>query len=180
MKSVLNIHWKDWWWRSHTLAPWCKELTHWKRSWCWERLKAGGEGRRMRRLDGITDLIDMSLSRVWELWWTGKTDMLQSTGLQRVRHNWATELNWGQCGEEDELLKSNSALNSDSRCTSCIILGRLFYLWFPRLWNRHNHANSNKSISAFQVLLETFCFLPCPQLPPWSKSPSVIIITLVS
>ena len=28
----------------HTLATWCKELTHWKRPWCWERLKAGGEG----------------------------------------------------------------------------------------------------------------------------------------
>ena len=27
-----------------TLATWCKELTHWKRPWCWERLKAGGEG----------------------------------------------------------------------------------------------------------------------------------------
>ena len=45
-KSVLNIHCKDWcWsWSSNTLATWCKELTHWKRSWCWERLKAGGEG----------------------------------------------------------------------------------------------------------------------------------------
>ena len=27
-----------------TFATWCKELTHWKRPWCWERLKAGGEG----------------------------------------------------------------------------------------------------------------------------------------
>ena len=46
MKSVLNIHWKDWrWsWNSNTLATWCEELTHWKRPWCWERLKAGGEG----------------------------------------------------------------------------------------------------------------------------------------
>ena len=45
-KSVLNIHWKDWcWsWNTHTLATWCEELTHWKRTWCWERLKAGGEG----------------------------------------------------------------------------------------------------------------------------------------
>ena len=45
-KSVLNIHWKEWcWsWNSNTLATWCKELTHWKRYWCWERLKAGGEG----------------------------------------------------------------------------------------------------------------------------------------
>ena len=28
----------------HTLVTWCEELTHWKRLWCWERLKAGGEG----------------------------------------------------------------------------------------------------------------------------------------
>ena len=26
------------------LAPWCKELILWKRTWCWERLKAKGEG----------------------------------------------------------------------------------------------------------------------------------------
>ena len=43
--SVLNIHWKDWsWsWNSNPLATWCKELTQWKRPWCWERLKGGGE-----------------------------------------------------------------------------------------------------------------------------------------
>ena len=42
---VLNIHWKDWcWsWNSNTLATWCEELTHLKRPWCWERLRAGGE-----------------------------------------------------------------------------------------------------------------------------------------
>ena len=45
-KSVLNIHWKDgcWSWNSSTLASWCEELTHWQRPWCWEKLKAGGEG----------------------------------------------------------------------------------------------------------------------------------------
>ena len=31
-------------WNSNTLATWCQELTHLKRPWCWERLKAGGEG----------------------------------------------------------------------------------------------------------------------------------------
>ena len=45
-KSVLNIHWKDWWWSwsFNTLTTWCKELTLWKRPWCWESLKAGSEG----------------------------------------------------------------------------------------------------------------------------------------
>ena len=42
-KSALNIHWKDWCWSSNTLATWCEELSHWKRPWCWERLRAGGE-----------------------------------------------------------------------------------------------------------------------------------------
>ena len=35
---------KDRCWSSKTLATWCKEPTHWKRPWCWERLKAGEEG----------------------------------------------------------------------------------------------------------------------------------------
>ena len=45
-QSVLNIHWKEWCqsWNCNTLANWCKELTRLKRPWCWERLKAGGEG----------------------------------------------------------------------------------------------------------------------------------------
>ena len=42
----LSVNWKDWcWsWNSNALATWCKELTYFKRSWCWERLRAGGEG----------------------------------------------------------------------------------------------------------------------------------------
>ena len=68
--SVLNIHWKDWcWsWSSSTLTTWCIELTHWKRLWCWERLKVGGEGDN-RGWDGwmASDSIDDSLSKLWEL-----------------------------------------------------------------------------------------------------------------
>ena len=43
-KSILNIHWKDWWWNwnSNTLATWC-HLTNWKIPWLWERLRAGAE-----------------------------------------------------------------------------------------------------------------------------------------
>ena len=47
---------------------WCGEVTHLKRPWCWERLKAGGEGdNRMRWLDGSTDLMDMGLGGLWKL-----------------------------------------------------------------------------------------------------------------
>ena len=38
MISVMNVHWKDWYWSwsSNTLATWCKELTDLKRPWFWE------------------------------------------------------------------------------------------------------------------------------------------------
>ena len=97
-KSVLDVHWKDWYWswNSNTLATWCEELTHLKRLWCWERLKVGGEGD-----DRGWDVWMASSTRwTWVLassgcwWWTGKPGELQSMGLQRVRHNWETELNW--------------------------------------------------------------------------------------
>ena len=68
-KSVLGVHWKDlcWSWNFNTLATWCEELTHLKRPWCWERLKAG-EGDD-RGWDGwmITDSMGMSLSKLQEL-----------------------------------------------------------------------------------------------------------------
>ena len=93
-----EIHWKGWcWsWNSNTLATWCKELTHWKRLWCWERLKAGGEGDD-RGWDGWMASLTW-WTWVWassgSWWWRGKPGMLQSMGLQRVRHNWVTKLNW--------------------------------------------------------------------------------------
>ena len=66
-KSNLNIHWKDWcWsWSSNALATWCEELTHWKRPWCWERLKGGGDGDD-RGWDGW-----MASLTPWTWIWTG-------------------------------------------------------------------------------------------------------------
>ena len=84
-----------WSWNSKTLTTWCKELTHWKRPRCWERLKTGGEGDD-RGWDGwMASLTQWTW--VWvssESWqWTGEPGVLQSKGSQKVRHDWVTELN---------------------------------------------------------------------------------------
>ena len=79
------------------LATWCKELTHRKRPWCWERLKARGEGDD-RGWDGWMS----SLNRwtwVWvssRSWWLTGKPVVQSMGSQRVRYEWATDVSRNQ------------------------------------------------------------------------------------
>ena len=98
------------------LATWCEELTHWKRPWWWEWLKAGGEGD-----DDEDEMIRwhhwLNGHEVWvnsgSLWWTGRPGMLQSTGSQRIGHNWATELNWTErcCEEKWALCSAGGHIN---------------------------------------------------------------------
>ena len=116
--AVLNKDW-CWSWNSNTLATWCKELTHWKRPGCWEWLKVGGEAGN-RGWDGWT----ASLARwtgVWvnfrSWWWTGRPDMLQCMGSQRVGLDWATELNWTWQGPCEVLEKECwiKSLHSEDR-----------------------------------------------------------------
>ena len=93
-----GVHWKDWCWRwnSNTLATWCEELTHLKRLWCWERLRAGGEGDDRGWNGWMASQTQWTWvwvsSRSW--WWLGRPGVLQFTGSQRVGYNWVTELNW--------------------------------------------------------------------------------------
>ena len=76
------------------LWPPDEELTHLKRPWCWEKLRAGGEGDD-RGWDG------WMASPIWwrcvwvnsgSWWWTGRPSVLRFTGSQRVGHDWVTEL----------------------------------------------------------------------------------------
>ena len=90
-----EFHWQDWcWsWNSSILATWSKELTPWKRPWCWESLKVGGEGDN-RRWDG------------WCHHWLDGREFEQALGVgdgqgslvcmqsQSRTQNWVTELNW--------------------------------------------------------------------------------------
>ena len=86
-KSILNTHCIEktdcWSWNSNTLA-----------TWCWERLKAGGEGDdREWNGEWRHQLDEREFEQALELM-DRKLGMLQSMGLQRVVHDWATELNW--------------------------------------------------------------------------------------
>ena len=97
-RPVLGVDWKDWcWgWNSNTSATSCEELTHWKRPWCWEGLRAGGDGDDWG-WDGWM-ASPTQWTWVWvnsgSWWWTGRPGMLRFMGSQRVGHDWVTELNW--------------------------------------------------------------------------------------
>ena len=83
---------------TETAILWPPDAKSWLiwRPWCWERLKAGGEGGH-RRWDGLM-ASPTKWTWVWvdsgRWWWTGRPGVLWFMGSQRVGHDWATELNW--------------------------------------------------------------------------------------
>ena len=102
---------------SETSILWSPNVKNWLngkdpdagKDWRWEE-------RRMRQLDGIPEWLGRSLSKLQELVMDRKaspppTPPLQYIGLQRVRHNWVTELTWtDMCGFISECQFSSIAL----------------------------------------------------------------------
>ena len=152
---------------SNTLATWCEELTHLKRPWCWGRLRAGEEGDN-RGWDGW-----MASPTQWtwvcvncgSWWWTGRPGVLQSTGLQRVGHDWATELNFTcHTSLKDEVLEEATEATGSSLLRAMTTISRQSWpnsfsqtfslrmnfsdeTWIPNLSRKGQCEQYNSSIS---------------------------------
>ena len=89
-----RVYWKDrcWNWNSSTLATWCEELTHLKRPWCWERLRARGEGDD-RAWDGW-----MASSTRWTWFWMDSELVMDReawlAAVHGVAKSWTRLSNW--------------------------------------------------------------------------------------
>ena len=134
------------------MATWCEELIHWKRPWCWERLKAGGEGDNQGWDGWMASLTWWTWvwvsSRSWH--WTWKPGMLQSTGYHRVKHDWATEVNW-----TDMIFYIYLVFCGFDRLTFVLIdFRRLVWIFCVS-----NHINEGEKFNIFPVYMLFFLFL---------------------
>ena len=96
---------------------------------------------RMRWLNGITDLMDVSLSELIELVMTGKPGMLQFMRSQRVGHDWATDLIWRTYWITYRMLLCN--IGKESKKEQIYV----YYNWFTLLYSRNWYNIVNKLYS---------------------------------
>ena len=129
---TVNIHWKewDWSWSSNTLATWCKEPTHGKRPWCWERLRARGE----------------SSNRGWDGW---------MTSLSQWTWIWVNSGRWERIGNHGmlESKESQTWLSDWTTTTSLKVLSH----WGLELqhMNLHGGKTHNSIYNSTLVIMKT-------------------------
>ena len=121
----------------------CKELTHWKRPWCWERLTEGGEGDD-RGWDGWM-ASPTQWTWVWansRSWWrTQRPGMLQSMGLDTTER-----LNWTSSLRQWMFLTFSVSEGWEARVA---LLG----LWIKCLFSHLEADDSGESASRFRLVV---------------------------
>ena len=156
-RSALSVHFKDWcWsWNSSTLATWCEELTHLRKPWCWERLRAGGEGD-----DRGWDAWMASPTQwtwVWvnssSWWWTGRPGVLWSWG--REESDMTERLNWNELN----VSKAHQFHNSYQRVNKKDLQEKYIFPTSPLPFRNINNSNRITTYQFFGLSLKTFIII---------------------
>ena len=135
---------------------------------------------RMRGLDGITDSMDMSLSKLWSWWWTGMPGMLRFMGSQRIRRDWATELTHWLCARYYTGL---GRMKRKKMYSNLLSWGIIELPWRNKTWHKFNknilkiflnkntyQINATLVAITFQTLIEQWRVKKYPKARPPQNS----------